>query len=37
MLRPAVRGFAGDVLVPGDAGYDAARRVESDAVDRRPP
>jgi FAD/FMN-containing dehydrogenase len=33
---PAVRDFAGELLVPGDAGYDVRRRVVDAAVDRRP-
>jgi FAD/FMN-containing dehydrogenase len=33
---PAVRDFAGELLVPGDAGYDERRRVVDAAVDRRP-
>jgi FAD/FMN-containing dehydrogenase len=34
--RPTIPDFAGDVLVPGDPGFDDARRVENDAIDRRP-
>jgi len=30
------RWFAGEVLAPGDIGYDAARRVWNPAVDQRP-
>ncbi|MFJ1754550.1 FAD-binding oxidoreductase [Kitasatospora sp. NPDC088134] len=29
-------GFRGEILVPGDPGYDGARRVWNAAVDRRP-
>ncbi|MEV4558020.1 FAD-binding oxidoreductase [Kitasatospora sp. NPDC049285] len=29
-------GFRGEIVVPGDAGYDAARAVWNGAVDRRP-
>jgi FAD/FMN-containing dehydrogenase len=32
-LRP---GFAGQLLTPGDEGYDAARKVWNGAIDRRP-
>jgi FAD/FMN-containing dehydrogenase len=34
--RVAIPRFTGDLLAPGDRDYDAARRVESDAVDRSP-
>ncbi|MGH2898793.1 MAG: FAD-binding protein, partial [Solirubrobacteraceae bacterium] len=34
--RPHINDFAGLTLVPGDAGYDAARAVFNGAVDRRP-
>ena len=30
------RSFAGDLIGPGDEGYDPARRVENAYVDRRP-
>ena len=36
LRRHAIPRFAGDVLAPGDPGYDVARRVEDDAVDRSP-
>ena len=32
----ATTDFTGVLLRPGDPGYEAARRVESDTVDRRP-
>jgi len=32
-LRPA---FSGELLVPGDAGYDEARRVHNGLIDKRP-
>jgi FAD/FMN-containing dehydrogenase len=35
-LRPAIRGFAGDLLVPGDPAFDDARRTQNDLIDRRP-
>jgi FAD/FMN-containing dehydrogenase len=31
-----LRGFAGEVLAPGDPGYDDARALHNAAVDRRP-
>jgi FAD/FMN-containing dehydrogenase len=31
-----IRGFAGDVLAPGDPGYDDARALHNAAIDRRP-
>jgi hypothetical protein len=32
-LRP---GFRGDLIQPGDAAYESARRVWNGAIDRRP-
>ncbi len=29
-------GFSGQILVPGDAGYEAARRVHNGLIDKRP-
>ena len=35
--RPrAFDGFGGDLLAPGDAGYDTTRRVHNGAIDKRP-
>src|SRR5438309_3735960 len=34
--KPLAQSFAGDVLIPGDPGYDAARAVWNAMVDRRP-
>jgi len=34
--RPAIRGFAGELIIPSDAAFEEARRVENDAIDRRP-
>ena len=34
--RPAIRGFAGELIVPSDAAFEEARRVANDAIDRRP-
>jgi FAD/FMN-containing dehydrogenase len=31
-----MRGFAGDLLVPGDPAFDDARRTQNDLIDRRP-
>jgi FAD/FMN-containing dehydrogenase len=31
-----IRGFAGEVLAPGDPGYDDARALHNAAIDRRP-
>jgi FAD/FMN-containing dehydrogenase len=33
---PTIRDFAGELIRPGDPGYDDARRVVNAAVDRRP-
>ena len=35
-LQTSIRGFAGELLTPGAAGFDEARRVQNDAIDRRP-
>jgi FAD/FMN-containing dehydrogenase len=35
-VRQALRDFAGELLLPDDAAFDEARRVENDIVDRRP-
>ena len=35
-LQASIRGFAGELLTPGAAGFDEARRVQNDAIDRRP-
>jgi FAD/FMN-containing dehydrogenase len=34
--RPAIRDFAGELILPTDAAFEEARRVENDAIDRRP-
>ena len=35
-LQASIRGFAGELLTPGAPGFDEARRVQNDAIDRRP-
>jgi FAD/FMN-containing dehydrogenase/DNA-binding HxlR family transcriptional regulator len=35
-LSTEIAGFAGQLLAPGDQGYDTARRVWNGAIDRRP-
>ncbi len=35
-MRHAIRDFAGDLVLPGDPGYEDARRTQDDTVDRRP-
>ena len=35
-LRAEIPGFAGEVVAPGDPGYDRARAVQDDAIDRWP-
>jgi FAD/FMN-containing dehydrogenase len=35
-LRPLAEGFGGELLRPGDAGYDAQRAIWNRMVDRRP-
>ena len=36
LRRPTLRDFSGDILVPTDAAFQHARRVENDAIDRWP-
>ncbi|MEU9889631.1 FAD-dependent oxidoreductase [Sphaerisporangium sp. NPDC051011] len=35
-LRTLAEGFAGEVILPGDDGYESARRVWNRSIDRRP-
>jgi FAD/FMN-containing dehydrogenase len=35
-VKSLTDGFAGEVLLPSDQGYDAARRIQNGLVDRRP-
>jgi hypothetical protein len=35
-LREFTRSLRGDVVLPGDAGYDDARRIWNGNVDKRP-
>jgi FAD/FMN-containing dehydrogenase len=35
-LSPLARSFSGRLLLPGDAGYEAARRVHNGMIDRHP-
>jgi FAD/FMN-containing dehydrogenase len=35
-LRPLTKSFRGEIVLPGDMGYDAARRVWNGRVDRHP-
>ena len=34
--RPVIRDFAGELIIPSDEAFEPARRVQNDAVDRRP-
>jgi hypothetical protein len=35
-LSPLEVGFSGRLLLPGDDGYEVARRVHNGMIDRRP-
>ncbi len=35
-IKELRRGFAGEIVVPGDPGYDEARRIFNAMIDRRP-
>src|SRR5262245_3267512 len=35
-LQQLAAGFTGELLRPGDAGYDAARRIHNGLIDKRP-
>jgi len=35
-VSPLADGFSGDILLPGDDGYETARRIHNGMIDRRP-
>ena len=35
-LESLAEGFSGVILAPGDAGYDAARKIHNGLIDKRP-
>ena len=36
IVSPLADQFSGDILLPGDDGYDTTRRVHNGMIDRRP-